>query len=289
MYTLESFNLLKPEEAYAELLKCCGSERWVNRLLDHFPFLDEELLFTKSGTIWYDECKTEDYLQAFAAHPRIGDLKSLQKKYAETQNWAGEEQGDVRNSNEDTVWELAKWNDIYFEKFGFIFIVFATGKSAGHMLQLLKIRADQQKQEEIEIAMGEQFKICILRLQKLISMQHHDWNKISQITTHVLDTSVGKPGQGLCIKLQKRTDDISRTIALGITNEDGRIPDLLPSGYHLPVGEYQMHFDTESYFKAQGKRSFYPEVTIHFQTFDQSHYHVPLLLNPFGYTTYRGS
>tara|TARA_B100000530_G_C15816587_1_gene431760 strand:+ start:176 stop:514 length:339 start_codon:yes stop_codon:yes gene_type:complete len=112
---------------------------------------------------------------------------------------------------------------------------------------------------------------------------------MSQITTHVLDTSEGKPAEGIKIELQKPTGTNWETIAEGITNADGRIANLLGDGDVLPPGAYRMHFHTAEYFDRLGLRSFYPEVSIVFETFDNSHYHVPLLLNPYGYSTYRGS
>jgi 5-hydroxyisourate hydrolase / 2-oxo-4-hydroxy-4-carboxy-5-ureidoimidazoline decarboxylase len=108
---------------------------------------------------------------------------------------------------------------------------------------------------------------------------------MSQITTHILDTSTGKPAQGIHIRLEKD----GNIIAEGVTNVDGRIGDLLPNDKILEVGNYEMIFDTGSYFARQNIKGFYPKVVIHFTIFDESHYHVPLLLNPFGYSTYRGS
>lgn len=113
---------------------------------------------------------------------------------------------------------------------------------------------------------------------------------MSQITTHVLDTSKGKPAQGINVTLEKLTSDGSFTvIGKGTTNADGRIPDLLEKENKLAPGVYKLVFDTNSYFKTQGVKAFYPSVSITFETSDQSHYHVPLLLNPYGYSTYRGS
>lgn len=109
---------------------------------------------------------------------------------------------------------------------------------------------------------------------------------MSQITTHILDTSLGKPAEGVQIILQTESGE---TLGQGITNKDGRVTDLLDDDNLLEPGVYAMLFKTKGYFDAQNLKSFYPEVKILFQTFDQSHYHVPLLLNPFGYSTYRGS
>ncbi|MHB8260715.1 MAG: hydroxyisourate hydrolase [Bacteroidia bacterium] len=110
------------------------------------------------------------------------------------------------------------------------------------------------------------------------------------ITTHVLDTSKGKPAQGVHIILEKlNADSTWEALGEGETNADGRVTDLLASEVKLKPCTYRLVFDTASYFKAQGVKSFYPFVTIAFETTHQQHYHVPLLLNPYGYSTYRGS
>lgn len=111
----------------------------------------------------------------------------------------------------------------------------------------------------------------------------------SQITTHVLDTSAGSPAKGIRCTLQKPNEDGWTEIASGITNTDGRVSDLLAGKEPLTPGIYRMHFKTGSYYKAKNANTFYPEVSVVFETFDTKHYHVPLLLNPFGYSTYRGS
>ncbi len=112
---------------------------------------------------------------------------------------------------------------------------------------------------------------------------------MSQITTHVLDTSIGKPAQGIAIALELNNSGNWKKIASGVTNTDGRIGDLLPNEKILDAGVYRLVFNTASYFENQDIKTFYPQVTIEFEIIDASHYHVPLLLNPFGYSTYRGS
>ncbi len=112
---------------------------------------------------------------------------------------------------------------------------------------------------------------------------------MSHITTHVLDTSLGKPGEGIHIQLQENQNNQWQTIGEGHTNSDGRIGDLLKKDVMLKPSTYRMVFDTGAYFAQQNMRSFYPTVHIYFEVFDESHYHVPLLLNPYGYSTYRGS
>ncbi len=113
---------------------------------------------------------------------------------------------------------------------------------------------------------------------------------MSQITTHVLDTALGQPAKGITIRLEKPAGiDKWEVIASGVTNDDGRIADLLKEGQILMPGIYRMVFETGPYLEANHVPGFYPVVPVIFETKDTSHYHIPLLLNPFGYSTYRGS
>ena len=112
---------------------------------------------------------------------------------------------------------------------------------------------------------------------------------MSQITTHILDTTKGKPAANVTIALLQQTGDNWQEIARGKTNADGRIPDLLPKEKQVELGVYKMKFYTQEYFAQDGTVNFYPFVEIVFTVAGPEHYHVPLLLNPFGYSTYRGS
>jgi len=112
---------------------------------------------------------------------------------------------------------------------------------------------------------------------------------MSQLTTHILDTAKGKPAAGVHVILyyQKREEWVEAS--KGITNNDGRISDLLKTGVSMELGTYKLRFETYSYFTRQSVQTFYPFVEIVFEVTTREHYHVPLLLNPFGYSTYRGS
>lgn len=112
---------------------------------------------------------------------------------------------------------------------------------------------------------------------------------MSQITTHILDTSIGKPAAGVKVNLYMHKNDQWLLIGFDHTNEDGRAKNLTDEGVVLDPGTYKLTFYTAPYFDKAGIASFYPEVTVTFITSDTEHYHVPLLLNPFGYSTYRGS
>lgn len=112
---------------------------------------------------------------------------------------------------------------------------------------------------------------------------------MSQITTHILDTTKGKPAANVSIALLQQVGENWQEIARGKTNADGRIPDLLAKEKQLKLGVYKMKFYTQEYFAQDGIVNFYPFVEIVFNVAENTHYHVPLLLNPFGYSTYRGS
>jgi 5-hydroxyisourate hydrolase len=113
---------------------------------------------------------------------------------------------------------------------------------------------------------------------------------MSAITTHILDTSRGRPAGGVRVVLEVRADEGWRLLGQGRTDADGRLKNLLPADFALQAGVYRLTFLTSDYFAAEGSESFYPEVALSFIVNDAAaHYHVPLLVSPFGYSTYRGS
>jgi 2-oxo-4-hydroxy-4-carboxy-5-ureidoimidazoline decarboxylase len=114
-------------------------------------------------------CKREDALEAFSHHPKIGDVESLAKKFASTSQWAGNEQSGVNSASRMVLEDLASGNDAYERKFGYIFIVCATGKTADEMLAILQSRLPNDPDDELSVAMAEQHKITHLRIEKLLS------------------------------------------------------------------------------------------------------------------------
>ncbi len=113
---------------------------------------------------------------------------------------------------------------------------------------------------------------------------------MSAITTHVLDVSRGSPARGVPITLERQTATGWEIIGQGATDDDGRLRNLLAPGSVFEPGSYRLTFDTGAYFAGQGIEGFYPQATVVFTVRDTAqHYHVPLLLSPFGYSTYRGS
>ena len=165
--TLHDLNMLPVDQRKRELMKCCGSSAWVQRMLPFFPAEDLVEILEDAEEQWF-KCSREDWKEAFSHHPRIGDIKSSEKKFASTAEWASGEQSAVKAASPETIQALAKANEEYEKKFGFIFIVCATGKSAEEMLGLLSARLLNSPEQEIEIAADEQNKITKLRLQKLV-------------------------------------------------------------------------------------------------------------------------
>ena len=111
------------------------------------------------------------------------------------------------------------------------------------------------------------------------------------ITTHILDTSIGRPASGVTVLLEIQKEEANwALLGKGETDADGRVREIVPKDHVITAGVYRLTFDTASYFASRKVESFYPEVSVIFTVREASqHYHVPLLLNPYGYSTYRGS
>ncbi len=160
-------NALPDEDAHATLLRCCGSTRWVRAMLASRPFLSAEQLLAEADRHW-DSTSAEDWREAMGHHPRIGE-RQLREKFAATAGWSNQEQRGVSNAGEDVLTALAEGNRAYEEKFGFIFLVCATGKSASEMLAMLRARLSNDRETELRVAAGEQRKITRIRLEKLLA------------------------------------------------------------------------------------------------------------------------
>jgi OHCU decarboxylase len=159
-------NRLDGAAARRAFAQCCAADAWVDGMMARRPFAGDDAVLVAADEV-AATLGEADWLEAFAAHPLIGDVDSLQKKYAATKALAAGEQTGAAASDDATLAELAALNCTYREKFGFIFIVFATGKSAAEMLAILKSRLGNSRAEELLIAAGEQMKITRLRLEKL--------------------------------------------------------------------------------------------------------------------------
>lgn len=166
MIQVESINQTSPTEARRLFFNCCGCDTWARAMAQGRPYASPTALF-KAADVVFEMLSREDWLEAFSHHPKIGDIESLRRKFRDTAHLAGAEQAGVNNANEQTIAALTAGNSAYEEKFGFIFIVSASGKTAEEMLALLRQRLANSFEDELKIASAEQKKITKFRMEKI--------------------------------------------------------------------------------------------------------------------------
>ena len=165
---LASLNSLTADEVQTELLKCCGSRLWAERMIAERPLKSLDDLAEKADRVWW-ALEPHDWLEAFHSHPKIGEKKAAAVTSEQSKTWSAAEQAGIANSAEQTLQALADLNKKYEDKFGYIFIVCASGKSSEEMLAMLRSRLENEPEEELRIAAAEQAKITELRLGKLVT------------------------------------------------------------------------------------------------------------------------
>ena len=156
---LNELNALDDAAAVRELLRCCGSTQWAYRMAAARPFADEAAMLDRADAIWWS-LDPRDWLEAFSAHPKIGGPA--------TTRWSAQEQSGMASAAAAVSDRLASGNRDYEARFGYIFIICATGKSAGEMVEALEQRLGNAPDRELRIAAEEQRKITRLRVAKLI-------------------------------------------------------------------------------------------------------------------------
>lgn len=217
----------------------------------------------------------ERQLELIRAHPDlVGKLAREGKLTAESS--AEQAAAGLTQLTPEEVEKFERYNAEYREKFGFPFVICARLNKKEAILEAFPRRLANDASAERETALGEIYKIALLRLRDLI--------RTGRLTSHVLDTSTGKPAANLRISLLQESNVLKEVS----TNADGRTPEPLLSGDEIAAGTYELRFDVGTYFGA--KTTFLAEVPVRFRIEDPSeHYHVPLLVSPYSYTTYRGS
>ncbi len=158
--TLNELNRLSVISAAAEFLRCCGSKRWAKLMTKARPFVSHDVLSATAERLWWS-LDAADWLEAFAAHPRIGDRP--------TSAWSAEEQSTAASPADDVRGRLVRGNQQYELTFGYTFLVCATGQSAVELLAVLERRLDGRPADELQVAAAEQRKITSLRLGKLLT------------------------------------------------------------------------------------------------------------------------
>ncbi|HEU4434313.1 MAG TPA: 2-oxo-4-hydroxy-4-carboxy-5-ureidoimidazoline decarboxylase [Pyrinomonadaceae bacterium] len=165
----ETLNALPPDEALKEFLKCCGSVKWAQAMVQLRQYATTIGGLVLFGNEMWLMLEPEDWLEAFRSHPKIGEKKAAAEVSTQSTQWSGQEQSGVQTAAQATLDEMAQLNREYEDKFGFIFIVCATGKSADEMLAMLRERLRNEPEVELRIAAAEQAKITELRLKKLVN------------------------------------------------------------------------------------------------------------------------
>jgi 2-oxo-4-hydroxy-4-carboxy-5-ureidoimidazoline decarboxylase len=160
---LAEINSLSDSEAQVWFGQACAANKWIEGMVQQRPYPDLETMLSNAKEIWQN-CQNADYLEAFEAHPMIGDVNSLREKFASTKGMASHEQSGASSASDKTLNELSRLNHQYLQQFGFIFIICATGLSAETMLNALEDRVGNDQQTELDIAAAEQIKITLIRL-----------------------------------------------------------------------------------------------------------------------------
>jgi 2-oxo-4-hydroxy-4-carboxy-5-ureidoimidazoline decarboxylase len=314
---LERLNGLPDDAAREELLACCSSARWAAEVASGRPFASASEIMARSDAAVAGLTQA-DLEQALAGHPRIGGRSRAGAAAGSgaaadsgaaaghrgheggaAAAWSRQEQAGVQAADQATTEALAEGNEAYERRFGHIYLVCATGRSGAELLALLRERLGNDPAAEWDVVRRELGKINRIRLRKLLEATD-ERHAMSAVTTHVLDTARGVPAAGVQVWLEQVSPAGRTEIARTRTGSDGRAASLGPQ--RLAPGTYRLVFDTAEYFAVVGgggeggardRAAFFPEVAITF-TADSGdgevpHYHVPLLLSPFGYATYRGS
>ncbi|HTT00431.1 MAG TPA: 2-oxo-4-hydroxy-4-carboxy-5-ureidoimidazoline decarboxylase [Streptosporangiaceae bacterium] len=291
---LDAFNALPADAAREHLLACCSSRRWAAEVAAGRPYASADEILARSDAAVAGLAQA-DLEQALAGHPRIG------RPDGPPDGRSRREQAGAQAADPATLQALADGNEAYERRFGHIYLVRASGRSGAELLALLRERLGHDPAAEWEAVRRELGEINRIRLRGLLRDAGPAAPQRTAVTTHVLDTARGVPAAGVPVRLDRVSAAGPEEIGRARTDADGRVSAIGP--HRLMPGTYRLTFGTAEYlgaFHAPAPPSagldgepgpvFFPEVTVTFTADGLApHYHVPLLLSPFGYTTYRGS
>ena len=268
------------------LLTSLRVERWARQVTGDYVTFDQMLEAAMEAATPLTDAEVAE---ALAAHPRIGEQASGDGAEA---RFSRAEQAASVDDDPELARRLAEGNAAYEERFGRVFLIRAAGRTRAEILDELERRLANNPITEFDETAQQLREIAALRLRTAFDEplpEPKDPPMLpSHVTSHVLDASSGAPASGISVTLFEQGADGWEAIGWAVTDDGGRATSLGPE--HLAAGIYQVQFDTGTYFAAQGLASFYPEVAITFEiAHADQHYHVPLLLSPFAYSTYRGS
>lgn len=255
---------------------------WVEAVVAGRPYGSVDAVAARADALARDWSHA-DLDAALAHHPRIGEKPRGSGDEAAASRG---EQAAVARASDDVTAAIAAANADYEERFGRVFLIRAAGRSPEEILAEARRRLGNDADTEADEALDQLRQIALLRLRSSLEdapAMTPTSGTTPHVTTHILDATAGAPAAGVAIVL---ADAEGTEVARGTTDADGRLG-LGPAA--LAPGEYALTFATGAYFAGREVATFYPSVTIRFTVADAPHYHVPLLLSPFGYSTYRGS
>jgi len=307
MHGVDEINGLADDVARQVLLDCCSSPRWVTAVAGARPYPSLEALLAQSDAAVAAMAEA-DLREALAGHPRIADPRVVGGAHvagggqpgwtaSAQERWSGQEQAGVGEADSGTLAALAEGNARYEARFGHIYLACATGRNAAELLAFLRERLHNDRETEWRVVASELAKINQIRLRKLIAVGRR--GAVSAVSTHILDTVTGEPAAGVLVRLERAAGG---ELGRAATDDDGRISDFGVSS--LPEGTYRLVFETGPYLRGglagghaggpaggqAGETAFFPEVVVTFHADGlRRRYHVPLLLSPYSYSTYRGS
>ncbi|WP_310648873.1 MULTISPECIES: 2-oxo-4-hydroxy-4-carboxy-5-ureidoimidazoline decarboxylase [Curtobacterium] len=263
---LSDFDSAPAADARTTALGWAAVPAWADALVAGRPYRSVPTLVaaaTEAAAAW----TATDLDTALAEHPRIGERT--------TEPTSAREQGAMATAQDDVAAAIARGNAAYEERFGRVFLVRAAGRTPEELLAELERRLAGDPEPEVAEATAALADIAVHRIRATFGVPH--------LTTHVLDARTGTPAAGVALTLRTAEGEV---LATGETDADGRAglgPDVLPQG------ELELRFDTGAHHRATGVPSFHPYVVVAFTVSGTDHLHVPLLLSPFAYSTYRGS
>ncbi|MGC5167389.1 2-oxo-4-hydroxy-4-carboxy-5-ureidoimidazoline decarboxylase [Luteimicrobium sp. DT211] len=279
------------------LLPALAVRRWADDVLAGAPYDSVDAL-VEAATAAATPLTDAELDEALAAHPRIGERPSAEHGEAEAR-FSRTEQASSDAGDPALAARLAEGNRAYEGRFGRVFLIRAAGRTRAEILAELDRRLALDDDQERAVVAEQLREIMALRLRATFAADAAPVPAPpapSLVTTHVLDTAAGRPAAGIPVRLEALVDGTWQELGSGVTDDDGRVRSFEPNA--VAPGRCRLVFDTEAYLaeaveppdESGGGEVFFPEVTVTFVVGpDDEHLHVPLLLSPFGYSTYRGS
>jgi hydroxyisourate hydrolase len=293
MTDINSINQLTSEQLHKSLSTICTNQKWVHQVVAVAPYQSIEH-FHEQVLIAYHALTIDDWKKIISG---TDELISTDKQLLDA--WSTQEQQVLLKSPDNDRAELLRLTTLYTEKFGFRYVICAIYRSAAQIIQNLLSRMHNNIDHELHIAAGERLKIIQSRINRWIAHLNPPLKTIT-LSTHILNTMSGEPAANMKVTLQQnigygKNNPLGEhrwiTIHCDTTNSNGRyteFPSLTCSSTSCGMNNYRLIFDVHSYFTVA---TLFPTVTIEWESLvdNKTHLHIPLLISPFAYSTYRGS